>query len=259
MSGEYGSLIKIYIMAFAIALLLGFIAISTTNYYASNFAYTPSTQLPRDLSTAFSNIFNGYSEGLMTTNSNNFTYIFQNMPRFQLEGTQNYEFMSGMLFLAVLSLIMFDFFDKEYGSRKFNPLGAVALFSSFFISIIVSQYVVSCYYFCGGGSLSGLSIFQIDSSATTMIFASLTVAAVVSGFLAKKMRLADMLGAVLICALLYVIPFQTMVYGLGLGNYGNLPLSSYAVHEFGLVAFYAFFIITYMFFSFYADKYKKLE
>jgi hypothetical protein len=254
MTGEYGSLIKIYIAAFVVALLLSFVAISTTNYYSSNYSYTPSSALPRNFTTAFTNIFNGYSEGLDNWNFTNVTSAVQNLPQFQFVGMQNYELMSGLLFLAVLSLAMFDFFDKEYGNRKFNPTGAIALFSSFFISLILSQYVVSCYYFCNGGSLSGLSIFQIDSSATTVIFASLTIAAAISGLLAKKMKILDAIGVLIICGAIYAIPLRILVYGLGLGSYANLPLSSYGVHEFGIVAFYAFFIITYVIFSFYADR-----
>jgi hypothetical protein len=176
------------------------------------------------------------------------------MPQIQAASIQNYELMCGMLFLAVLSLMMFDFFDKEYGNSKFNPAGAIALFSSFFISLILSQYVVTCHYYCNGGSLSGLSLFQIDSSATAVIFPSITVATVAGAFLAKRLKLSDTLGVMLMCAFVYILPAKVLLAGLYLGSTEKLQLGSYIAHEFGLIAFYGFFIITYVIFSFYASN-----
>jgi hypothetical protein len=247
----YFNLVGIYLSALTLALVLCFIIGGITNYYSNNYTYSSVGSLPKTLPIAMTSMFNGYSEIVQLQTNMSVSYLMRHLANLNMGGIENSEATCALLLLAVASLIMFDYFDKEYSlGIRYNYAGAAVLFGAFFISLIASQYIASYYYFSIGDSVSGLSLFQVDSSATVIIFTSMALASALSAYYAfnsrKKLRLSELLTIFLIGMFMIIIPFNALSADLGFVNPGSLPASSYQAHSLGLMLFYGVFIISYV-------------
>ncbi len=251
------ALLFIYVAAFALAVFLASLETGITHYYSSAYTFTNSSSLPKVLQVEATSMFNGYSEVVQLQPNQSLDSLRLHSSALDLASIQNSELTAALLYLAILSIALFDYFSKELGySRlyKFMGAGAVALFASFFISILASQYVTACYYFCSGGSLSGLSGFQVDSAAAAVIFASFAISSLIGAYQLKVIRLPVLVAALLLCSIVISFALGTLSADLGFTQAGALPQSSYAVHSFDLFTFYSFFIITYLTFNYLAMR-----
>jgi hypothetical protein len=256
--GEY-----LYLAAFIFSIMLCLVMFATTTFYSQYYSTSNVISLPRNLPTIALSIFNGYNENIPFNHASGGTPI--NIPYIQASSLGFVKIVVFEILLATIVIIIFDILYRSFGIPKANRGKRVnrELFISFFLALLVSQYIEASFYFLTKGiPYSGISLFEVQATLTSLAFISITGITVMSrAFRISILKRPKPTALHVIEAILFIIylcfievftatvllPALDVVFSLT--SFGALSISSYGAHWSALVLFSMFFVMFYAYFK----------
>lgn len=239
------SLLLFYIPCLVVLVIVCLAIYDTSNYYAAAYPYSNITALPHNSTTTLLSIFNGYSEKVPF--NGNQTTIMQRLSAIKQEAETSVNATIEELGLAFIVLFLFSllyvFLDRSQNKKPYL-LPIIFLFV-----LLVSQYIAFADYFLVHKTVSGISLFFVDSLATIIWFgivSELLLAKFIKNInnlprvkkpaQLSRSNIALKVLMVLWPVILIAITF-TLFQNLGLLAYNGSFLSTYIAHSLGLFSF----------------------
>lgn len=233
------------IVLLTLILLLHF----TTSYYASSYPYSNITQLQHNTTTVALSVFNGYTEKVPS--KANQTTIMQNIAGIRQEASTSVNGTIEELALAFILLLFFSIFSVVFGGKERNSSKLYLLPVIFMLALIMSQYALVLVAFIKGGSVSGISLFFVDSLAVIIWFGVLDEWLLIKAARRKKDApgyiTLDSLTRSTMVFLAVVLPLAVayltllLLTNLGFFAYNSSFVGSYFAHSSGLLEFVIIF------------------
>ena len=242
---------------FLCAVVLGILILLmhySSSFYASSYPYTNFTQLPRNATTFLLSMFNGYTEKVPL--SGNLSAIMQNIKSVEQAANTNVNTTVEELALAFILLLFFSIFSAIFGGDEMWSNRLYLLPAIFLVSLMASQYLVFLVAFLKGGTISGISLFFMDSLAITIWFGVLDERLLIRSIKRIKSKSGPIaLGSItkltmnfLVAVLPLAIVSLTLLFLLNLGiiSHNSSIAGTYHVHAFGVLEFLVLFGLLYV-------------
>lgn len=252
--GEY-----LYLAAFVFSIVLCLTMFATTTFYSLYYSSSSIIMLQRNLPTIVLSIFNGYSENVPPMVSS------ATIPSIQGVSLHFVGIVVFEILLATFVIIIFDILYRNYGLAKDARIKHPnrELFLSFFLALLISQYMeVSFYFLSKGVAYSGISLFEVDSTVTSLVFLSLTAIIVMSRAIRisilKRPKHTAWHAIQAVAFVVYILFVESATISFLLPaldvtltptQFGGLSIASYGAHWSALVLFSMFFVMFYAYFK----------
>ena len=230
----------------AVLVFLCFMIYSVSNYYATAYPYNTIGTLPNNPTTRALSIFNGYTEKVTT--GINQTAILQSIDSIRNSEEMSVNSTIEDLVLAFLTVLLFGFLsivldrNVKAGQSKMTHLLPVI----FLVALMESQYVMVIDKFLAHGTISGISLFFVDS-LLTIIWFGVAIEALLGKYIKvmgprlSKRSINFIKIAMILWPLILFLFLLLFLENIGLLAYNQNFLSTYLVHSIGLLGFVLLF------------------
>ncbi|MGC8621862.1 MAG: hypothetical protein ACP5U0_08125 [Caldisphaera sp.] len=227
---EKGAKQALFLVLF-ISIIMVVLFFGTTWYYYTYYHEIGPLQLPKTFVTAAFSIFNGYSEMLSV-----------NKPQ---EGYLNTLLSFGCFALAEVAIFLLSWvidISKIHNRSIYRYWNFKTAYCIFLIALLSSQYVLVATRYINGGTLSGVSMFAVDSAFFSLFMLIPITIVAISNY--RKIEYHPIIALVLAVYSLIdlLVSGLTIINDLNMKEVGN----SYFVHIYGLLIFIVLYVFFYL-------------
>lgn len=234
--------LKIDLVCAAAIVFLSLLIFLVSAYYATTYPYVNLTAMRHNFANTTLGIFNGYTEKVPINVS--LSTIKENRVNSIHEEIQSVTATIENLWLAFIFIVLFVLLKialvaKQKGKHISQAL--LLLPVMFIASLLSSQYLLVLTIVAMHKSLSGISLFFVDSISTALFFAVAIIYLLIKdalGIISKRALTVIFVGVVL---LIFFFVLE-LISNLGIIFFERALESTYMIHSLGIVLFALLFV-----------------